>query len=359
MKSRLPGLRSVLTGMTSGIAAACDIPGPTHKTIEKKTAMNRIKKLTTKAIFFLAIIIFVLPVFSARAGEKLIVFHAGSLSVPFLRAAAAFEKLNTGVTVEREAAGSRTCARKITDLNRPCDVMASADYTVIDNLLFPDHAQWDIQFATNEMAIMFRPDSPGADIINGKNWFSVLLKKGAEYGHSDPNSDPCGYRTMLCWQLAEKFYNRPELYDRLKKGCPQKNVRPKETDLIALLEAGEIDYLFIYRSVCIQHNMPYVSLPAQINLGSFAYADYYQQASVEISGKKPGTHIVKRGMPMVYGITVIKNAPHRAMAEKFIAFILGPAGREIMAQSGQQPLVPAVVTGNADELPVFLKEFLQ
>lgn len=322
--------------------------------------MTLCNKLANTTIFFLAtaIICLALPSSPAMAGQKLIIFHAGSLSVPFLRAATAFEKENPGVTVEREAAGSRTCARKITDLDRPCDIMASADYTVIDNLLIPDHAQWDIHFATNEMAIMFRPDSPGAHEINGKNWFSVLLKKNVEYGHSDPNSDPCGYRTMLCWQLAEKLYKRPGLYDNLKKGCPPKNIRPKETDLIALLEAGEIDYLFIYRSVCIQHHMPYVSLPPQINLGAAAYTDFYRQAEIKISGKKPGTYIVKHGMPMVYGITAIKNAPHKALAEKFIAFILGPAGRKIMAQSGQSPLTPPVVTGNAGVLPTPLKGFL-
>lgn len=321
--------------------------------------MNRFSGLAAKIILFITILCSVVSASPAMAGQKLTVFHAGSLSVPFLRAAAAFEKLNPGVTVEREAAGSRTCARKITDLDRPCDVMASADYTVIDNLLFPNYARWDIQFATNEMAIMFRPDSPGAKTINGKNWFSILLKKGVEYGHSDPNSDPCGYRTMLCWQLAEKFYNSPGLYDRLRKGCPEKNVRPKETDLIALLEAGEIDYLFIYRSVCIQHHMPYVTLPAQINLGSSAYTDFYRQAKIKISGKKPGTFVVKRGMPMIYGITILKNAPHKAMAEKFIAFILGPAGRKIMFESGQQPLFPAAATGNIGVLPASLRGFLR
>jgi len=302
--------------------------------------------------------VFVSPV-RAENKTKLIIFHAGSLSIPFKEMAKAFEGHYPGVEVIREAAGSRTCARKITDLGRPCDVMASADYTVIENLLIPEHASWNISFVTNEMAIMYRPDSKFAGEINGENWHRILLQKDVEYGHSDPNSDPCGYRSQLVWQLAEKYYHVPGLYEKLKAGCPLRNVRPKETDLIALLEAGQIDYLFIYRSVCMQHKMPFVKLPDQINLGSSRFQDFYRQASIRISGKTPGSFIEKRGKPMVYGITIPGNAPHRDMAIRFVAFVLGPDGREIMKRNGQQPLAAARATGQVDRLPPSLKQLVK
>ncbi len=67
--------------------------------------------------------------------QKLIIFHAGSLSVPFKEIAKEFEKLNPNTKIILEVAGSGTCARKITDLHKPCDIMASADYKV--NCLSP------------------------------------------------------------------------------------------------------------------------------------------------------------------------------------------------------------------------------
>jgi len=286
-------------------------------------------------------------------------FHAGSLSIPFREMAKSFKRYHPGVEVIREAAGSRTCARKITDLGRPCDVMASADYTVIENLLIPDYASWNISFATNEMAIMYRSDSKYAGEINGLNWYRILLRKDVEYGHSDPNADPCGYRSQIVWQLAEKYYHVPGLYGKLKKGCPPRNVRPKETDLIALLEAGQLDYLFIYQSVCMQHRMPFVKLPDQINLGSSKYADFYKQAGIRITGKTPGSFIEKRGKPMVYGMTIPKNAPHRDTAIQFVAFILGSEGREIMQRNGQAPLPVAIATGDVSQLPTPLKLFVR
>ena len=93
--------------------------------------------------------------FFSQPKEKLIIFHAGSLSVPFKQIAKAFEKKYPEIRVELEAAGSRACARKISDLNKPCDIMASADYKVIDNLLIPEFASWNLKFASNEMALVY------------------------------------------------------------------------------------------------------------------------------------------------------------------------------------------------------------
>ncbi len=290
---------------------------------------------------------------------KLIIFHAGSLAIPFREMAKEFEKKYPEVKVVREAAGSRTCARKISDLGRPCDVMASADYTVIENLLIPEYADWNISFVTNEMAIMYRQDSKYSNEINGDNWYKVLLRKDVEYGHSDPNSDPCGYRSILTWQLAEKYYKVPGLYQNLLTQCPKKNIRPKETDLIAMLEAGQIDYLFIYRSICEQHRMPYVILPPQINLGSPRYADFYKQAKIKITGKRPGTWITKTGAPMVYGITIPKSATNKETAIAFVAFVLSEEGRKIMHRNGQKPLSPPIGTGKIDLIPGELKRFIK
>ena len=47
------------------------------------------------------------------AKEELIIFHAGSLSVPINEIVKAFEDEHPGVNVILEAAGSRECARKI------------------------------------------------------------------------------------------------------------------------------------------------------------------------------------------------------------------------------------------------------
>ena len=294
--------------------------------------------------------------------EKVIVFHAGSLSVPFAQMEKAFESKYPQYDLVREAAGSRACARKITDIGKPADVMASAAYKVIDTLLIPDYAKFNVQFATNEMAIAYTDKSKYADTITADNWPDIFLKKGVKIGHSNPNLDPCGYRSILVTKLAERYYHKPGFYDTLlgygtsyTNGEEKRDkviVRPKETDLLGLLEAGAYDYLYIYKSVAQQHGLKYITLPPEVSLKSKKFSDRYKQVSFQITGKKPGELITKKGAPMVYGITVVQNSAkhlprNEAGAVAFVRFVLSPEGQAIMRKNGQGVIVPPTITGDA------------
>lgn len=284
------------------------------------------------------------------------IFHAGSLSVPMSEMARTFEAAHPGVRVLLEAAGSRTCARKISDLGRACDVMASADYLVIDNLLIPEHAGWNIRFAANEMAIVYGEHSRRAEEIDSLNWHGILLDPDVSFGRSDPDSDPCGYRAVLTMRLAERHYGLPGLADRML-AKDTRFIRPKETDLLALLETGSIDYIFLYRSVAGQHGLRQVSLPPEINLGDPAFSGLYATVSVEVTGAEPGTTIVHRGAPMVYGVTIPGNAPSPDLAILFVSYLLDPAGGgAVMRRNGQPSVVPSP-TDTYDRIPEPLRRY--
>lgn len=288
--------------------------------------------------------------------EKLIIFHAGSLSVPLKQMKAEFEKYNPNVEILLESAGSVKCARKITDLNKECDIMASADYTIIDEMLIPDHTSWNIKFASNEMAIVYHQASKYSNEINTKNWHEILLKDDVIYGRADPNSDPCGYRAVLTSQLSEQYYNIDGFANKILVKN-QEYIRPKETDLLALLESNIIDYIFLYRSVAQQHRLDFVILPDSINLKNPYLQEYYKMAKVDIIGKEPGTTITKKGQPMVYGITVLDKAPNRDLAIKFVDFILSKdGGSRIMEENGQPSMVPTN-SSSFDAIPDQLQKY--
>ena len=290
------------------------------------------------------------------AGKKLIVFHAGSLSVPFREISRMFMRDHPNVTVQLEAAGSRSCARKISDLGRECDVMASADYTVINNLLISEHASWNIRFASNEMAIVYTEDSKRHGEIDAGNWHEVLLDPEVTFGRSDPDADPCGYRAVLTMKLAGKFYSESGLAGRMIEK-DNRFIRPKETDLLALLETGTIDYIFLYRSVAQQHGLSFLILPDEVNLKCPGLADVYGSVSVEISGKKPGEKTVKRGAPMVYGITIPSNSPSPQLAREFVDFVLDPdKGMKVMEKAGQPSMVPSS-SETYEAIPAALKKY--
>lgn len=290
--------------------------------------------------------------------RELIVFHAGSLSVPFRDLSELFTHGHPNVSVKAEAAGSRDTARKVSDLGRRCDVLGSADYKVVENLLMPEFADFNIRFATNCMGIAYTNASRMADKIGPESWPDVLLEPDVAFGRSDPDSDPCGYRTVMVFQLAERHYGRPALAERLEEKHDGRFIRPKETDLLALLEAGEIDYMFIYRSVARQHGLRFLELPDDVNLGSAELAEVYAAAQMKVTGKEPGEFLTRVGAPIVYSVTIPKNAPSPDLAEEYVALLLSPEGQRIMDGNGQAPIVPPV-TGEYDRLPASLKPFFE
>ncbi len=93
-----------------------------------------------------------------------------------------------------------------------------------------------------------------------------------------------------------------------------------------------------------------------MNLGSFEMKEYYSSASVELDGKNPGETVPKKGKPMVYGITVPKNADNPALGLKFVEFVVSPKGQKIMSENGHPVLTPAE-TKEYEKLPASLKQY--
>ena len=331
--------------------------------------------------------------------ETLTIYHAGSLAVPFKELEAEFEKSQPNDDVLRESGGSAKVINKSIAREKagesPPDIIASADYKLIpDRLYEPGYADWCIVFARNEMVLCYRDDAPYADEITSgaRTWYDVLRNEDVTYGHSNPDDDPCGYRTSIVIQLAQKYYydqaasfglpQDPDangLYDALIPGSEHKRgrasqgkeiVRSKSVDLIALLQSGDVDYAYEYRSVAVQHGLKFIELDDAINLSQtgeigkadITYEDFYKKASIAII-KTPGPHptyAAKKGKPIVYGITILSNAPNKKLAVEFIALLLSQKGQDVMeVKNGQPCIVPAItndLTGLPPELRSLVKE---
>jgi molybdate/tungstate transport system substrate-binding protein len=293
----------------------------------------------------------------AEPSGKLIIFHAGSLSVPFAEIEKNFEKMYPEVDVLREAGGSTKMARLISEVGKPADIMASADFVVIDKNLIPKFASWNVRFASNQMVLCYTDKSKFAGEINSDNWTDILLREGVVWGHSDPNLDPCGYRSLMVLQLAEKFYGKVGLYEAFLANRPEKNVRPKSVELISLLQSGHMDYAWEYLSVAVQHGLKYVTLDKHLNLGDYSMTPYYSSAKVQVTGKKPGTFIERVGKSITYGVTKIDKAPNSEAAEAFLAYLFAPdGGLKILKDMGQPPFDPVRTTADGmSKLPESLK----
>lgn len=318
------------------------------------------RKLKINSVVLLILTVFFLVNISSFGQEQLQgeleIYHAGSLTVPVANLVKEFKVSHPNLVINTTPGGSRKIARLVAETGQKADILMSADYTVIDTLLIPDHANWNILFAENSMVIMYTDQSRYANEINEDNWYKILLKEGVEYGHSEPNADPCGYRSVLVFQLAENYYQQEGLNLALLDYCPKKNIRSKSVELISLLETGVLDYAFEYESVALQHQLKdekfrYIKLPKAIDLSSLEYIEDYAKATVELSGTEPGETITKKAQPIVYGVTMPFNGENRENALAFLKFLFDKnQGLKIIQDSGQPIHNIEVVTG-ADQLP--------
>ncbi|MCS5695337.1 extracellular solute-binding protein [Desulfofundulus thermocisternus] len=262
------------------------------------------------------------------------ILHAGALRRPMGECAQVFKERYPDLPVELESAGSRECAARIIG-GGIYDVVALADTAVFASWLVPDYVDNYYVFATDQMVVAFDRYSRGSGKITGDNWMDVLLSPGVIYGRSDHNLDPCGYRTLMVWQLAEKFYGRPGLYKTLKDRCSR--IYPKSIDLAGALVEGRVDYAFLYSSVVRQLGLCHVNLPSRINLSNPALADYYAAASVALEGRRPGEKVLLAGAPIEFAVAVPRNARYPAEARWLMEFITGVEGQQILEACGLIP----------------------
>jgi len=323
---------------------------------------------------------------------KLVILAAGSLVIPFDAIEKAFEALHPNIDVLLEGHGSIQVIRHITEIGDEVDLAAVADYSLIPLLMYqtmlPDgskpFADWTIQFATNRFGFAYRSDSLYADEINDSNWYAVIARGDVRLGMADPRLDASGYRSLMLCQLAEHYYGQSDIFDNIisrnmsgpirvtQEGNEYRITVPEliepkrdnfyfrgfEIQLLALLEAKQIDYAFMYESLALQHGLEFLELPLEIDMSSAELASIYAQVVVYMDYQRfKSVTPVFGGEPIIYGLTIPANAPHPEEAALFIEFLLGTEGQAIMA-ANHHPTIPPHAD-NIDALPDLLKGLVE
>jgi len=271
--------------------------------------------------------------------RELLAFVDDSLTRSFERLARRFETLHPDCTIRIEGSPGLVAVRKVAELGRRADLVAVADYRVIQRQLMPNHAEWYVCFARNEMVVAYSHQSPHVDELKENNWYRVVNHDDVTYGYPDPATDPCGYRTKLVWQLAERYYRASvrgmAITSAFAAPLRRPVVRPSTSSLLPLLQTGAVDYVFTYRSVAEQQNLPYLRLKDMVNLGAPNLTRFYGQASVTV----PGFPEPIVGEPIAYAFTIPTAAPNAGDVRLFADFILGSGGAELLA-ADHQDVIP-------------------
>lgn len=172
---------------------------------------------------------------------------------------------------------------------------------------------------------------------NATYWYWVFwtLSSGLlRVGISNPNADPAGYRGWIVLEAAGYLYaHNTTFFVKRMLETSSNYTAQHAAELVAPLTAGQINFLFIYRSAAIAKNLEYLQLPPQINLGDPAYAQLYAKFNYTVS-----TGVLK-GAPIYLYITVPLTAKQAAQAYRFVAFVVENVG--LLERFGLTPLEPA------------------
>jgi molybdate/tungstate transport system substrate-binding protein len=182
-------------------------------------------------------------------------------------------------------------------------------------------------------------------------WYQVLETKGLRLGRTDPKLDPKGVNTLFLMQLAQLYYNQPNLKQQLlgdDENAAQ--IFPEET-LVTRMTAGQLDAGFFYLNEVKDAGLPYITLPTQINLGDTTQATYYAQATYTNA-----QGVTQTGKPILYSLTIPGTVRNQAGAVAFAQYLFGSSGQSILTADGIRPIT-IKFSGDASQVPSGLSSY--
>jgi molybdate/tungstate transport system substrate-binding protein len=325
--------------------------------------------------------------------NTLTILCADSLLYPLTKVESAFESSYPNVNVELEGHGSIQVIRQVLPpVDMDADVLMVADYSLIPIMMYnatmpgtnESYANYYVRFASDSIVLAYTNQSKYAGEINSTNWYSILMRPDVKFGFPNPEIDSLGYRALMTIQLAETYYGNNTIFTKLVTDnfdppidsvptgsnytiiVPDVQVpngdnlvlRDSGVLLIPLLQAGSIDYSFLYLSNAEQYGLRYIELPDEINLGSQQYEGNYERVSIMFEEQRFATvNIDRTGEPIYFGLTIPANAPHPELAAEFVEFVLGQEGNKVF-QSSWQPVFEPAFTDNLTAVPSVLRPLL-
>src|SRR5690349_1799052 len=225
---------------------------------------------------------------SSSSTGTITVLAAASLTGTFTQLGKQFEAAHSGDTVKFSFGPSSGLADQITS-GAPADVFASAAPANMQSVVSAGDASNPQNFAKNTMEVATPPDNPGK--VKSVN---DLAKKSVKVALCQPQV-PCGV------VAAEVFKNA---------GIKVKPVtlQPDVKSVLTQVETGNVDAGMVYVTdvMAAGSKVKGVPIPASDNAST------------------------------LYPIATISNSDHKSIAQAFVAYVLSPAGQQVLTAAGFQ-----------------------
>jgi molybdate/tungstate transport system substrate-binding protein len=321
-------------------------------------ALRRCAPCGRGVLLLLPLLLAITPVQAASGTVN--VYYAGSLvNLNENLIGPAFASAS-GYTYQGKSAGSGAIANQIKGKIATPDVVEFADPAVNTTLMGSangNYVSWYFTYATSKLVVGFDPKSTFAKAFKAVQkgtmpYYKALQQKGLRIGRTDPNIDPKGYRAIWMANLTQKQYHLKGFETKLFGATENPaQVFPEET-LVARMLTGQLDAGIFYLSEVKDLGIPYINLPAQVNLGSTKYTTLYATQHFTTSAGQTVT-----GAPIEYTITIPTTVKNEAGAEAFVHFVLSARVRTLSQAHGLLPF-KVTVGGDRSAVPSSLLNFI-
>jgi molybdate/tungstate transport system substrate-binding protein len=264
------------------------------------------------------------------------VAYAGSMGSlmngPVKKSAAQTLKLD----IHGQAQGANALAQLIVGGSISPDVFISVTPSPMLTVLRAGKATVARPIAHTEMVIAYSPKSRFASRLDAAakgngNWWQVLEEPGFRFGRSDPSADPQGRNIIFTMMLAAKQYHQPDLVEKVLGPAINPQQINMEASVQARLQSGELDAASAYKIQPGPFNLPYISLPKEINLSGESVHVDHPDVSLTLGGK---TYFPE---PLIYYAAALKDAHNAKGAAAFLEWITGSEAQAIFRQYQYDP----------------------
>jgi molybdate/tungstate transport system substrate-binding protein len=266
---------------------------------------------------------------------------------------------STGVQVAPVKSGGSTADASAIAAGAPDDVFVASSLSATSSQYLGNlTANWAIGFASEQLVLAYSNSTTQTAATNNiiglanaaiksnatSDWnifFTTLVGGSVKIGIAAPTQDPSGLRAWLLLEAAGYLYsggNQQAYASTLLND--HSNVTAASTDAqVAPLQAGNIQFLFIYKSEAVSNELNYITLNSHVNLGTPSLSSYYSKFSYTDSA---GT---TKGAAIIICVTIPLSAVNTAEAQQFVQYLVQNV--KSLSTFGVVPLAPALLYENS------------
>lgn len=190
--------------------------------------------------------------------------------------------------------------------------------------------------AHTEMVIAYSPKSRFASRFDAaakgkEDLWKILQEHGLRFGRTDPVTDPQGRNIIFTMMSAAKVTKQPDLVEKILGPAINEKQIFTEPTVMARLQSGELDASSAYKIQPGPLNLPYVPLPAEINLSGQNVRAEHPDITLSVGGKSYTPE------PLIYYAAVLKDAPNAKGAAAFMEWLIRNEAQAIFRKYNYDP----------------------